>query len=325
MSHARNPNLSVKEHSRYHMKFDLANTDVSMANAIRRTMIAEVPTMAVELVTINENTSCLHDEYIVHRVGLVPLASENVNDFDYSFDCEECDDYCSRCSVSYRLSVQAPNDASVKNVTSVDLKIANPETDAWCHKVVPVHDSGYDEDMTMHEVEEETRDGTAKRNGILIARLTRGQKLDIIAIARKGIGKEHAKWSPMCTVAYRIMPPAVELNLSKLNELLQFDAKKELMKASQGLLRLDETRKVLEYEEPFLKGRIGVTPDTTNKAGELASASGGAPSDVVKYNPIADHFEFTAETTGAVTPVQALAVALGIIKKKTDDIMAHIR
>ncbi|RLI36577.1 DNA-directed RNA polymerase subunit D [Candidatus Bathyarchaeota archaeon] len=45
----------------------------AFVNALRRIMIAEVPCMAVEVVSIVENSSVLDDEVLAHRIGLVPL------------------------------------------------------------------------------------------------------------------------------------------------------------------------------------------------------------------------------------------------------------
>lgn len=53
--------------------FEIKGVDVSFANALRRIMIAEVPSVAIEKVYIFDNTSIIHDEVLAHRLGLVPI------------------------------------------------------------------------------------------------------------------------------------------------------------------------------------------------------------------------------------------------------------
>ena len=78
-----NPQIKVLEMTQYTLKFELLNTDLALANALRRVMIAEVPTMAIDLVEVKENTSVMHDEFIAHRLGLVPLYTPNIDQFSF--------------------------------------------------------------------------------------------------------------------------------------------------------------------------------------------------------------------------------------------------
>jgi DNA-directed RNA polymerase II subunit RPB3 len=73
----RNPNVKLIELKNDYASFELSNTDVSMANSLRRIMIAEVPTLAIEFVEFEVNTSAMQDEFIAHRLGLIPLRSGN--------------------------------------------------------------------------------------------------------------------------------------------------------------------------------------------------------------------------------------------------------
>lgn len=56
--------------------FDMIGIDAAIANAFRRILISEVPTMAIERVVIQENTSIIQDEVLAHRLGLIPIKAD---------------------------------------------------------------------------------------------------------------------------------------------------------------------------------------------------------------------------------------------------------
>ena len=53
-------NLSENE-----IEFDMVGIDASIANAFRRILLAEVPTMAIEKVHIYNNTTIIQDEVCI--------------------------------------------------------------------------------------------------------------------------------------------------------------------------------------------------------------------------------------------------------------------
>ena len=163
----------------------------SVANSVRRVCIAEVPTMAIDLVEIEENSSVLHDEFLAHRLGLLPLASEAVADFDYTRECD-CEMYCQRCSVTMHLEAEGPCTVFARDLRSEE------------QSVVPVsmRNGGADQ---------------ADEHDVVIVKLGAGQRLKLTAIAKKGIGKEHAKWNPTCGVSMEYDPD------NKLRHTTYFD------------------------------------------------------------------------------------------------------
>lgn len=112
--------------------FELLNTDLTVANALRRIIIAEVPVMAIEIVEIKENTSALHDEFLAHRLGLIPLVSVDIDNFSYHINCDCMYGNCQKCSVKFDLTVNNKKD-DIYEVTSTDIF---PQ-DSTC-SVVPV-------------------------------------------------------------------------------------------------------------------------------------------------------------------------------------------
>lgn len=111
------PSIKVSRCSKYCIEFELFDTDLAIANSLRRIMISEVPTLTIDLVELRENTSALHDEFIAHRLGLIPLISEQVDSFATAEECA-CQKMCNKCTVNYRLAITCPPDRDQMLVTS---------------------------------------------------------------------------------------------------------------------------------------------------------------------------------------------------------------
>ena len=58
------------------LTFDIIGIDTSIANALRRILIAEVTSVAIDRVFVENNTSVMQDEVLCHRLGLIPIYFE---------------------------------------------------------------------------------------------------------------------------------------------------------------------------------------------------------------------------------------------------------
>ncbi|XP_015076219.1 DNA-directed RNA polymerases II, IV and V subunit 3-like [Solanum pennellii] len=290
-SYQRFPKIKIREVKDDFMKFELRDTDASIANALRRIMIAEVPTIAIDLVEIEVNSSVLNDEFISHRLGLVPLTSERAMSMRFSRDCDACDGdgQCEYCSVEFYLRVKCLSDQTL-DVTSKDLLSSD-------HTVVPVDYSDASSSF----------DNTPNK-GIIIVKLRRGQELRLRAIARKGIGKDHAKWSPAATVTF-MYEPEIYIN-EDMMESLSLEEKTELVESSPT--------KVFGID-PENKQVIVVDPEAYTYDDEvLKKAEAMGKPGVVEIHAREDSFIFTVETTGAVKASQLVLNAIEVLKQKLD-------
>ncbi len=68
--------LEIIEQHENEMKFVLSDITPTFANTLRRLIMSEVPTMAIDEVIVIENTTPLYDEIVAHRLGLLPLKTD---------------------------------------------------------------------------------------------------------------------------------------------------------------------------------------------------------------------------------------------------------
>ncbi|KAK5661471.1 hypothetical protein OQA88_11373 [Cercophora sp. LCS_1] len=180
---ALGPAIKISEANQVRVKFELSNADISFANSLRRVMLAEIPTIAIDLVQIEDNSSVLADEFIAHRLGLIPLNAEGVETLNYSRDCD-CEEHCERCSVTLSLHAKCTGDENMQ-VVARDL--------------VPV---GERINQVLGTPVITDSDGL----GPLIMKLRPGQEIKLTCIAKKGIAKEHAKWAPSAAIGFEYDP-----------------------------------------------------------------------------------------------------------------------
>ena len=77
----------------------------SLANTIRRSVL-EIPVLAIDEVEIFKNDSALFDEFLAHRLGLVPLVTEKT--FTERDKCTCKGKGCGKCSVDLKIQIKGP-------------------------------------------------------------------------------------------------------------------------------------------------------------------------------------------------------------------------
>ena len=151
--------------------FTVEGITPAMANALRRIMISEIPTLAIEWVDFHENTSPLFDEIIAHRLGLIPLSFAPER-FNLKEKCKCEGKGCPLCEVVFVIDKTGPG-----TVYSGDMKSSNRE-------IKPLSPA------------------------FPVTELQKGERLRLEAVAVSGTGKQHAKWQA-AIASYQYYPDII--------------------------------------------------------------------------------------------------------------------
>lgn len=152
------------------IRFLLSGVTAAFANGIRRACMSEVPILAIDEISLYDNTSVLFDEQISLRLGEVPLKAEDLNLFSRPEDCVCGGTGCPGCRIDFMLSSEGPG-----MVYSRDIQFTDPG-------VKPAFDK------------------------IPIVILGEGEKLVIEGFATKRVGKDHSKWQAGTLCGYKNLP-----------------------------------------------------------------------------------------------------------------------
>jgi len=283
------------------MLFKLTNSDPSFANSLRRTIISDIPTLAIDLVEFENNSSVLSDEFLAHRLGLIPLTSKKVNEFVDSRLCTNCANYCHLCGAEFRLDATCDTKETMLVTSQANLFAQDDE-------VKPV------------DQKESTVDGSFEGNGILIVKLRKNQQLKLRAIAKKGIGKEHAKWSPVSVCTFW-PAPVVEINQVLAALLTEEERKTWCSSCPAGGIQINEQTGDFEILD---RNKVAQSLDFKEHADNLLKQlheSGKVPNEqehesLVKQSFKDDEFFFFIETTGALAPEECVFEAVKILREK---------
>lgn len=290
-------NIEITRYEGHDMEFEVKGITCAMANTLRRIMIAEVPTMAIEHVFIVNNTSIIQDEVLAHRMGLIPLAVDS-RMFEYKAVDEAATE---RNTIVMKLNVECRKlpDGTIENekVYSSQLVWLPEGTE------MPEETGAAVFGTSQAELLEAVR---PVHDDILIAKLRPGQAIELECHCIKGVGEEHAKWSPVATTWYRLVPEVVLLTEPPAELALELAAELPglIRVAPGGAVEVDDARRY-------------------PKLLEMVRRMSGEPQwmPYIQLRKCKDHFIFTIESTGAWRPHELFKEAVDRIVSKCDKVL----
>eukprot|EP00484_Ammonia_sp_Unknown_P021059 CAMPEP_0197036250 /NCGR_PEP_ID=MMETSP1384-20130603/13820_1 /TAXON_ID=29189 /ORGANISM="Ammonia sp." /LENGTH=410 /DNA_ID=CAMNT_0042466411 /DNA_START=17 /DNA_END=1249 /DNA_ORIENTATION=- len=330
----KQPNIEIKSIESQNIELVLSNCDLSFANALRRICIAEVPTLAFDFVDIEENSSVLDDEFIAHRLGLIPLNSMDVAHFKYSRDCE-CEDGCIFCMVEFSLDIV--NNGSDKlvvtqrdliNVTTEPMDDNQPHDYVKqlmrCKAVEPCYEestlsTGGGAHGGDYGDDDEHKGAISSDQNIILVKLGPNQRLKFRARATKGIGKEHAKFSPVSAVGF-VQKPQMALNAEKMAELNSKQKAEFVASCPTKVYKYDDKKDEIVIENA---DKCTYCNECYRKVEELSKTID--PYEMISIKPIPDHFTLNVETTGALKPEQVVRSAFEVLKAKLKELKDNLK
>ncbi|KAK9824049.1 hypothetical protein WJX72_007346 [[Myrmecia] bisecta] len=290
---------SIDEHD---IEFDMRHVDPSIANAVRRILISEVPTMAIEHVFFVNNTSIITEEVLAHRLGLVPIKVDPALFEDKTNECSPNE----RNTVVLKLKVDCKRQGE---------EIINEKVYSGQLQWLP-EGSEMPEETTCRFARSQA--GAIPggvdlvHDNILLAKMRPGQSIELEAHCIKGVGSEHAKWSPVGTAWYRLHP---ELEVLQAITGLMAD---EIVALCPGLFVMEGSGEQRQAKVTSARGN----EMQLEKVRRLLSEEEWAK--YLQLRKRKEHFIFTIQSTGALAPETLFMRAVDKLADKCDTLLGRL-
>ena len=307
------------KNNQYESSFSLIGIDASIANAFRRILLAEIPTLAVEHVFIHNNTSIVQDEVLAHRLGLVPLTGsiEGLRWLRYYKKLPEGElapEAADFNTVVMKLRLDCTRNENAIKGEDDPLKLYN-NAHIYAHHM-QWEAVGRQEAMfpPPHGIIRPTNPN------ILLAKMRPGQGIDLEMHCVKGIGADHAKFSPVATASYRLLP-----TIDIMRPILEGDAKKFARCFPKGVIAVEDvTDEEAAKEGSEYEGHAGEKKAVVKNPFKDTVSRECLRHDEfvgkVKLGRVRDHFIFSVESTGQYDSDALFLESIKILKAKCTDL-----
>ncbi|XP_066147882.1 DNA-directed RNA polymerases I and III subunit RPAC1 [Euwallacea fornicatus] len=285
--------IVIVRHDNTDMEFDLIGIHPYLANTFRRLILSDVPSMAIDRVHVLNNTSIIQDEVLAHRMGLIPLKADP-RLFDFKTDPNDTTNEKDTLEFELKIKCLHNKDSNKKDSSRAEDLYKNSYVYSKHIKWVPIGgQKSKFKDMEVGPI----------HSDILIAKMRPGHEMDLKLFATKSNGADHAKFSPVATAFYRLLPDI------RIVKPVEGEAALKLQKCfSPGVvtIRKEERRKFAVINEQH--ARYDMSSRNVLRHDDL--------KDSVVMSKVKDHFIFTIESVGALAPDVIFKEAITILKDK---------
>ncbi|TFY79125.1 hypothetical protein EWM64_g4886 [Hericium alpestre] len=285
--------VKVQRLSNRSIEFDLVGVDASIANAVRRILIAEVPSIAIEYVYVWNNTSVMADEVFAQRLGMLPL---NVDPALIDMKEGPQEQATDRNTIVFRLAVTCErNKSAPRDATEDSVRFINSEVRAGHLK--------WDPQGEQAAVLAPLKEPAPTNPNIVLMKLRPGQEIEMEMHAIKGVGKDHAKFSPVATASYRLLPHVI---LNPQKPIAPQHAEKFQKCFSPGVIRIDPKTKAVSVDPRNVRNE-----SMSREALRHPEFEGS-----VELARVRDHFIFHVESEGPYVPERLPIESIRVMREK---------